>query len=187
MKLLSRLLCAALACAATSALAAPAQVVIIRHGEKPPSGPDLDERGYARAQALIGFFESAPAVTQFGPPAAIYAMKPKDEDGSRRPIETVTPLAQALGVKIDADYTRKQIAQLVKDILGNPAYEGKTVLICWEHHMIPDIVAAFGWTSAPRTWPGSSFDRAWVLTFDGDKVADFADAPEKLLAGDSPD
>jgi len=177
-------LAAALSCAAASALAAPAQVIVIRHGEKPDSGPDLDEQGYARAQALVGFFENNIAVNQF-PIAAIYAMDPKDEDGSQRPIETVTPLANALHLAIDHDYKRKQIPQMASDILGNSAYDGKTVVICWEHHAIPDIVDAFGWTSAPQKWKGSSFDRAWVLTFTGDKVTAFADVPERVLPGDT--
>ena len=180
-------LAAFLACAVAPAFAAPAQVIIIRHGEKPPSGPDLDEQGYARAQALVGFFQNNPAVTQFGTPAAIYAMDPKGPNGSMRAIETVTPLAQALGQSIDTDYKRKDIPQLVQDILGNPAYDGKMVLICWEHSVIPDIVDAFGWTSAPQSWAGSSFDRAWVLTFTGDRVTDFVDVPEHVLPGDSPD
>ncbi len=180
-------LAAFLACAVAPAFAAPAQVIIIRHGEKPPSGPDLDEQGYARAQALVGFFQNNPAVTQFGTPAAIYAMDPKGPNGSMRAIETVTPLAQALGQSIDTDYKRKDIPQLVQDILGNPAYDGKMVLICWEHSVIPDIVDAFGWTSAPQSWAGSSFDRAWVLDFTGSQVTGFTDVPEHVLPVDSPD
>jgi hypothetical protein len=180
-------LAAVLLAAGSAASAAPAQVIVIRHGEKPPSGADLDDQGYQRAQALVAFFEHNPAVTQFGTPAAIYAMNPKDTGGSMRPIETVTPTAQALGLTIDHDYTRKQIPQLVKDILGNPAYDGKTVLICWEHTVIPSIVDAFGWTSAPQNWAGNSFDRAWILTFTGDKVTGFTDAPEHVLPGDGPE
>ncbi len=172
--------------AAPRAWAAPAQVIIIRHGEKPDSGPDLDERGYQRAQALVGYFQNNPAVTQFGPPAAIYAMDPKREGGSMRAIETVQPLAQALGLSVNTDYTRKQIQPLVSDIMSNPAYDGKMVLICWEHSVIPDIAQAFGWTAAPRSWPGNAFDRTWILTFQGDQVVNFVDAPQNLLPGDSP-
>src|SRR5665213_1161111 len=80
------------------ASATPAQIVIIRHGEKPKSGPDLDARGYQRAHALVGFFEKNPAMLRFGRPVAIYAMAPKtqvdpsDDEGSLRAIETVQPL-----------------------------------------------------------------------------------------------
>ena len=179
-------LIAALAWAAP-AWSAPAQVIVIRHGEKPAEGNDLDSRGFARADALVDFFEHNPAVTKFGPPAAIYAMKPSGSNGSVRPIHTVAPLAKDLGLVIDADYLKDQLPQLVANILGNASYDGKTVLICWEHNAIPTLVEDFGWTSAPRSWSGKVFDRAWVLTFDGNAVVSFEDVPEHVLPGDSAD
>jgi hypothetical protein len=186
----SPLFLVAVLAAAVPAAAAPAQVIIIRHGEKPASGPDLDEQGYARAQALVDFFEHAPSVTRFGPPAAIYAMDPKDADGSQRPIETVTPLADALHLAIDADYKREKIPELVHDVMTNAAADGRTVLICWEHKAIPDIARAFG-VASPPDWKGKVFDRAWVLTYkgtvEGSAVWDFADVPEHVLPGDSSD
>jgi hypothetical protein len=84
----------------------------------------------------------------------------------------VTPLANALGLTINHDYTRKQFAQLVQDIMGNDSYQGKLVLICWEHKVIPALAQAFengGWSpasaSVPDKWPGSVFDQAWILNF----------------------
>jgi len=162
-------LAAALLSCAAAASAAPARIIVIRHGEKPPSGDDLDAQGVCRADALATAFPA-----KFGAPAAIYAMNPNDADGSMRPIETVTPLARALGLTIDHDYTRKQFSQLVSDIMGNSAYDGKLVLICWEHKAIPDLVQAFaagGWNEGaaviPSKWSGSDFDSAWILNFSG--------------------
>ena len=170
---------------ASAAFAAPAQVIIIRHAEKPDTGPDLNDRGYQRADALVGFFENDPAATRYGTPAAIYAMAPKGDGGSLRAIETVTPLAKNLGLKVDADYKKDQLSQVVRDIMGNPKYAGKMVLVCWEHKVIPSLAQAFGWTSAPDSWAGAVFDRAWVLDFAGDKVTAFRDVPEHVLPGDS--
>lgn len=168
------------------ALGAPAQVVIIRHGEKPATGNELDPQGWQRAQALVGFFETDPAVIRYGTPAAIYAMAPKGPDGTLRPIETVTPLAQHLGLTIDEDYTKKEMPQVVADIMGNPAYDGRMVLICWEHKAIPELVRDFGWTQGPDQWPGGDvYDRAWILNFTGDQVTSFQDIPEHVLPGDS--
>ena len=76
--------------------ATPAQVLIIRHAEKPASGPDLSPQGYQHAQELVSYFESNPEVTQYGRPFAIYAMANNSADSGLRPIETVTPLAHAL-------------------------------------------------------------------------------------------
>ena len=182
------ILAAALAGAAfcaPRAQAAPAQVILIRHAEKPASGNELDSQGWRRANALVGFFESTPSMTRFGTPAAIYAMAPKDTNGSLRPIETVTPLADSLGLKINTGYKKEELAGLVNDIMKTRAYDGKMVLVCWEHKMIPEIVDEFGWNAAPQSWDGSVFDRAWVLNFNGNKVVSFEDIPQRLLPGDS--
>jgi hypothetical protein len=50
--------------------AAPAEIIMIRHGEKPPSGNELNDQGWQRANALAGFFTSEPAVLTFGTPVA---------------------------------------------------------------------------------------------------------------------
>ncbi|MHB2025620.1 MAG: hypothetical protein ACYCPQ_03130 [Elusimicrobiota bacterium] len=164
---------------------APAQIIIIRHGEKPETGNTLSPRGRLRAQALVGFFKKNPAVTRFGPPAAIYAMAPNSEDGSLRPIETVTPLAQSLGLPINENFHKKDLPGLAEDIMKNPSCAGRMVLVCWEHHMIPKLARQLGWDSAPQSWPGSVFDRAWILNFTGERVSSFQNIPENVLPGDS--
>ncbi|MDR3607732.1 MAG: histidine phosphatase family protein [Oligoflexia bacterium] len=185
--------------ASTAVLAAPAQIVLIRHGEKPPQGNELDAQGWQRANALPGFFSSNPVVDAYGSPVAIYAMKPahmnadgtnqesdaNPEAGSLRPIETVTPLAQGLGLTINESYSRKQIQSLVSDVMGNSSYEGRMVTICWEHSIIPQMAQAFGLTNGPTHWPDSVFDIAWVLHFNGDQVDGFQLVPEALLPGDA--
>jgi hypothetical protein len=174
--------------------AMPAQVIIIRHAEKPPTGPDLDAQGYQRANALVGFFLSNPAMLQFGTPAAIYAAAPNlnapanpmdVEAKSLRSIETVTPLAKRLGLSINESYTKDEIAPVTQEILGNAAYEGKMVLLCWEHNMIPALAQAFGVTSAPTAWDDAVFDRAWVITFNSGGSPSFQNLPQHLLPGDS--
>jgi hypothetical protein len=182
---------AVLAMLAGTAAAAPAQVIIIRHGEKPSTGSDLlVPQGVCRADALAKVFPA-----QFGTPVAIYAMNPNDADGSMRPIETVTPLANALGLAIDHDYTRKKLAQLVQDIMGNDSYQGKIVLICWEHKIIPEMIQAFqdgGWNSESMTWPskwsGDIFDQAWILNFAGKPAFQIMtqNIPEDTLNGSCP-
>ncbi|MBF0501414.1 MAG: histidine phosphatase family protein [Candidatus Riflebacteria bacterium] len=168
------------------AFCAPAQVIIIRHGEKPSSGNELSDQGRQRALALVGFFRNNPAVTKFGTPMEIYAMAPKGPDGSLRAIETVTPLARDLSLTINENFQKDDISGLVADIMHKPNYKGKMVLICWEHKIIPTIPTAFGWTSGPESWPGSEvYDRAWIMNFTDDKVTSFQDLPQHLLPGDS--
>ncbi|MBI3554464.1 MAG: histidine phosphatase family protein [Elusimicrobia bacterium] len=174
----------ALCLIAQTALAAPSRVIVIRHGEKPEEGSELSERGRQRAQALVGYFKGDPKLT----PAAIYAMAPKDDDGSVRAIQTVQPLADDLALDIRQSYRRKDTALLAAEIMEDKQLDGKTVLICWEHKIIPDILKAFGWTAGPGKWPGAEvYDRAWVLDFKVGQPQAFKDLPQHLLPGDSAD
>lgn len=188
------MVCAAILMCSISAFAAPAQVILIRHGEKPAQGNELNAQGFQRANALVKYFQTDPAVTRYGTPVAIYAMAPKNATGSIRAIQTVTPLAAALKLTINKDYMRDQADELVKAIMENPEYDGRMVLVCWEHSVLVDIaaaLAAYGGSdqavkdALPVSWAGQVFDRAWVLSFTGNKVTSFLDAPEHVLPGDS--
>lgn len=169
------------------AFANPSQVILIRHAEKPLIGIHLDQRGDQRAQALVSFFETDPQVTRFGTPIAIYAMAPKiDGDSSVRSIETMTPLAKSLNLKLHTEFTKKQIDALTNDILSNPAFDGHMVLVCWEHNMIPLIAQALGSKDAPSDWDGPFvFDRAWMIDFKDGRASSFSDLPQHVLPGDS--
>jgi len=162
------------------ALATPAQILIIRHGEKPAVGNQLSPRGWQRARALVQYFETNKAVTQYGTPIAIYAMKQDGVDGSVRPIQTVTPLAQDLGKDVKTPYLRDDYAQLVKDILADRSLDGKMVLICWEHKVIPGMAYAFGVRPQPADWSGSDFDTVFEINFSGNQVSSFKTFPEGL-------
>lgn len=174
-----------LAWTTAAAAAGPAQVILIRHGEKPPEGNQLDLKGRERAAALAPYFQGTKEVLEFGTPVAIYAMGLKNEHTSHRPIATVTPLAETLKLKIVEQYTRDEFPKMVAEIQSKKEYEGKMVLISWEHHVIPDIARAFGAADAPKTWPGTAFDRTWILTFEKDGKPTFRNLPQKLLFGDS--
>jgi hypothetical protein len=184
---------AALFCSAAS-FAAPAQVIFIRHAEKPGNSNELSEKGFRRAQALVKFFLSDPAVNRYGPPAAIYAAAPKHEDSSIRSIQTVTPLAKAVQVRISKDFTRGETRKLARSIMQDPAYDGKMVLVCWQHAALVDAVRDLAEESGaaqkllgalPVEWPDETFDRAWILDFDRGSAAYFRNIPQRLLPGDS--
>lgn len=70
--------------------------------------------------------------------------------------------------------------------MKNPSYEGKMVLIAWEHRIIPEIAEEFGVMNAPKKWPGEVFDRLWVIDFEGGKPVNFRNLPQRLMFGDSP-
>jgi hypothetical protein len=168
----------------SSALASPAQVIILSHAEKPPIGPELSETGVKRAAALAGLFQSDSRLRAHGPVAAIFAMEPADVNGSVRPIRTMEPTAAALHLTIDTRFKREDVKALAKAIRREAACDGKTVVVCWEHKMIPAITAALGWSNPPALWPDGVYDRLWVLDFENGVPVAFHDLPQRLLPGD---
>lgn len=149
-------------------LATPAQVVIIRHAEKPEVGNQVDSQGCERAYSLPSFFLQNSTVLAYGRPVAIYAQAPDKSDGSLRPVETIAPTAAQLNMAVDTNYIHKDFQALANEVLSSAAYNGRTVFISWEHNGIPDLAIALGApSSVPSQWPGDVFDQAWVLTYSG--------------------
>lgn len=163
------------------------QVIIIRHGEKPgdpevdndADGADLSTRGYERAGALAPYVPEA-----FGRPDFLFATQASKH--SNRPVETITPLANALGLPINAKHADDDFKKVAEDILGNSKYAGKRILICWHHGKIPELTAALGGNPPEQHWPGTVFDRFWVIDYGGkrDGLA-VENLPQRLLYGDS--
>ncbi len=156
----------------------PAEVIIMRHGEKPDQGDDLSLKGRERAAALVPFFLSRAGEM----PVAIYAQRAGGEHRSRRMVETVAPLAHELKLDVKT-WERSQYTDMIKEILDKPEYDGKIVLICWEHKAILDLATALG-IAAPPDWPGQTFDRLWIINLNSGK-ATLKQESERLMYGDS--
>ncbi len=167
----------------SSAFATPAQIIMIRHGEKPNDDViHLSKRGKQRAEALVGFFLKTKRFRDYGDPVALYAMKPKDK-GSIRSIETLEPLSQKIGVPINMEFSRDEYEAAAKEILTSRKYNGKLVIICWEHDAMNNFADELGVNGAPK-WK-DDYDRAWILDYEHGEIAWFTDMPQELLAGDS--
>jgi len=166
-----------LATAPSAAL--PTQVIFIRHSEKPDSGPDLNAMGYAHAKCWTQYF-TAHRPAGVNEPQALYAMSQHSAKSSNRPMETISGLGTALGLKVNDDYRKDDYNGLVQDILQNCA--NKTVLVCWEHDAIPGIVddlfsalndsshlkvRSWGLFPAAKKNDGSDFSTVWVVNFSG--------------------
>lgn len=181
---------------------APAAVFIIRHGEKElaldsqsrpivKNGKQkytkyLSLRGWQRAHAISfdrNFFDNS----EFGVPVAIFASAPSSITASIRPIETVTPLANRLNLKVDSQFKPGEQPKLADFIMKNKAYDGKLIILSFEHHHIPGLAEAFKVTNAPKVWPDDVFDRIWEIRFDikSGNVLSFSNNPQKLLFGDA--
>jgi hypothetical protein len=140
-------------------IARPKQVLIIRHAEKtsPAAGVSLNVRGFQRAVALPRLFPRP-----FDTPDFILATAPTKR--SNRPVETVAPLAQALYLKIDTRFARNDVLGIALELFSDPAYESKTVLVCWHRRGIPALAEAFG-VRNPPLWDERRFDRIWKIDF----------------------
>ena len=145
----------------------PAQIILIRHAEKPADSrnPHLSPAGEQRARKLVAFLTTDPVLMKFGPPVAVFATKTTKHDNGQRTQETVAPLAAALKLPVQADVFGKDYADLAKIIRADRSYAGKTVVICWNHEVMPKLAAALGVSPQPPHWKGSVFDRVYLISY----------------------
>jgi hypothetical protein len=191
---------------------ATTKIMIIRHAEKPPKDDDaaggsavagkkvlegppygvdpdgnntnesLIVQGWQRAGALIGLFAPPPGTSQnpvLATPQFLFASDSK----SKRPLETIEPLALKLNLKRTTD--PKQDHNAIADAAMAC---GGTALICWQHEDIPQMANHIlgNKTTVPQKWPGHRFDMVWVFDLDpSSKTYSFSQVPQLLLAGDS--
>ncbi|MFZ5449226.1 MAG: histidine phosphatase family protein [Thermodesulfobacteriota bacterium] len=172
--------------AESGVLAQPAQVLIIRHAERPfqEGAVNLSLKGQERAMALVPFLTQTPELTYRGLPVALFATKIIPGDLSHFTLETIDPLSQRLRVLTNASYAKWDYANLAQEILTNLKYEKRTVLICWVREYIPRLAAALGIFPEPPPWPENAFDRVWVITYKKGQ-ASLVNLPQRLLFGDS--
>jgi hypothetical protein len=166
------------------AVASPAQIVILRHAEKPDTGDTLSKQGFERAAALVPFFLQMPTAAIFEEPVAIYVPYSSTNYPSTRSLQTVSALANLWAVPLYARFTVADLKSLRDEILNTKSYEGKLVVICWEHDHIPKLANLLGITNPPG-WSGTVFDRIWVIDYSNGSVSSFQNLPQKLMYGDS--
>jgi hypothetical protein len=152
---------------ARSPVPRPAQIILIRHADKPadPEDPHLSGAGVLRAERLVSFIMTDPAMTRFGLPVAVFATRTTKDGNGQRTQETVAPLARALKLPVQTPFLGKDYAALASLALAAPAYAGKTVLICWNHEEIPQLAAALGVNPKPPKWKASAFDQVYVISY----------------------
>ena len=160
----------------------PHIVMIIRHAEKPDETDgtvdiNLSKQGFQRAAALA-------KVIPDNFPHPDFLIATKQSKSSNRPAETITPLSQALHEPIESTFKDDEFDQLAKQILTDPKYAGKTVLIAWHHGKIPELAKALGAKNVPDKWDPKVFNRVWQVTYDGG-TASWKDLPQNALPGDS--
>jgi hypothetical protein len=175
-------------------------ILIIRHGEKPEGtlkGVKIDgsededsliPRGWQRAGALVGLFapQQGPLRPGLMRPELLIAPEYEKHPEDRRTHQTIQPLSEELGKKIEEPYPEEQ-EQKLGAFVSQQTSSG-IVLICWEHHRIPNIaegvVGVTNRQDIPKEWPSQSFDLVWRFLREGSGYS-FSIFPQLLLAGDS--
>jgi hypothetical protein len=180
-------------------------IFIIRHAEKPEGdeatgvdaagGSDprsLTPRGWQRAGAWAELFAPSLAQPSLPRPTAIFASAPAghhelggDNGGSksRRPLETITPLASKLGITVALEFSKGSESELAQAISG---VDG-VVLVCWQHEAILDIAKALRPTPTglPEAWPGDRFNVIFKFSrTDNTTVWTFQQIVPQMLDGD---
>lgn len=179
------------------------EILLLRHAEKPDGSEthigltaeghedpkSLTIRGWQRAGALAALLAPNPLIRARLPvPQRIYASAFRKGGGhSRRPEQTVEPLAQKLGCQVDLTWALHQ----EKAFGAALAVETGTALVCWQHQGLAELARAI---AAPQslseipsdwTWPDTCYDIIWSLRRDGpDKPWHFSEHCQALLSGD---
>ena len=162
----------------------PTTILLIRHAEKLTDGRiDLSPVGFERAKAIPQLFGGAGAAAPHNLPRPDFLFATHISAKSNRPVETITPLSEALGLPITSEVADKDFATLAKELLSGK-YAGKVVLVAWHHGSLPAFARALGAVPPYDPWPETQFDRVWRIDYVGGK-ATLADLPQGLMAGDS--
>jgi len=133
------------------------KLVFIRHAEKPIEGNNLSCQGINRSLKLpTVLFE------KFGRPQRL--LVPSVDLGvtttTARMFQTITPFAIKYNISINTKFLVEEKKKVAKYLMKRKG----TVIITWEHNMIPKIVQTLG-IKEDLEWPGEDYDSIWVVTF----------------------
>jgi hypothetical protein len=186
------LLLAAAAAQAPDAHATPQQIIILRHGEKQDAYRLCDvgvQRSLALAAQYLGKGAKDSLFAGGSAPDGIIAITPHT-------LELADPAARSWGKPIilysalpmhgqtDAQATallNLRTQQAASDVMTNPQWAGKTVVMVWEHHHIAtralekqfpgekvtlrQLLNLDAIPSVPQTWNGDNFDYFWIVDY----------------------
>jgi hypothetical protein len=175
-----------------TAVAAPARIVILRHGEKADDWK-LCEVGEQRAKALaLNYLGKDAAKSLFAggeDPAFFFAITLHTLELASPAVETWSKPIILYSVVPETGQSKdefekelnKRTQQAARNLLTNPALAGKTVVMVWEHKHIANekLESKFDGEDVtlkqlfnldilpgvPKTWPGDTYDYFWIVDF----------------------
>lgn len=134
------------------------RIILIRHAEKTGAldDPNLSELGVVRAKAMVAAFP-----TYFGSIDAIVAAQ--NSAHSFRPVQTVQPLAEALGLPILQRWRTADFDALALALTSSEEFAGQQVLVAWRHKSMHKFAMLLGPGTVPP-WQITEYER--FLVFD---------------------
>jgi len=113
-----------------------AVILIIRHAEKAGDGHGLSSLGVERAKAYASYFKNFTIDGRAVKLDEIFGSK--DSRTSHRPLLTIEPTAEELGLKINDLFKNNHFNELVNEIKSQP--HGENILVVWHHGNIPGLL-----------------------------------------------
>lgn len=178
-------------------------VILIRHieklnwakGEQPSKEVEKEfvdnhypsDKGYERADALVSYFTKRDEMQALFAKRPLTGLVAQDADPtgksaqSLRPKLTLIPLSKALPDIPFALFIKSDILDAVAYIKSND-FIGKSVIVCWEHDDLTNVVSLLSDKKVVPDWPGKRYDVTWILDTE---TMNFTQIPQKLLFGDS--
>jgi hypothetical protein len=179
-------------CWLAPALAEPARIIILRHGEKAGAWK-LCGVGQARADALAATYlgrNAAQSLFAAGEePAAFLAITLHTLELAAPaaatwdlPVTMFSVLPQKGADVFDKAFDRRT-QEAAAELLANPAWQGKTVVMVWEHKHIANaklvakspseavtlrqLLQLNRLKDVPETWPSGNYDYFWIVDYAG--------------------
>jgi hypothetical protein len=175
-----------------TSIAAPARLIILRHGEKADSWK-LCGVGEQRAKALAANYlgrDSKNSLFESGEqPAAFYAI-------TLHTLELASPAAETWNLpvtmfsavpdtgklnELSTKLLNKRTKEAVDALMSDTDLNGKTVVMVWEHRHIANAKLESGFPGqqislrqllkldtlkdVPATWPSENYDYFWIVDF----------------------
>ena len=143
--------------------ATPAQVILIRHGDKDSQRGDynLSPKGFERALRLGRMIPAC-----LGAPNQIRTFELDSVSGKNsRSYQTAVPLAVATGVNIGivmgSTTSSERFGGEVRD---SKTFDGAKAVFFWEHRHLPDLAKGLGWSTMPPI-DADDFDLLVLLSY----------------------
>jgi hypothetical protein len=179
-------------CWLAPALAEPARIIILRNGEKAGAWK-LCGVGQARADALAATYlgrNAAQSLFAAGEePAAFLAITLHTLELAAPaaatwdlPVTMFSVLPQKGADVFDKAFDRRT-QEAAAELLANPAWQGKTVVMVWEHKHIANaklvakspgeavtlrqLLQLDRLKDVPETWPSGNYDYFWIVDYAG--------------------